>query len=97
MSCQVNNYKRDPFMGEHTRPFAPPGDERGGGGGGGGGFEDETPQVLQTARGGVTYTMLNHARKLKPQRFGFFLFGFFFCVQMRDELCLSLRCVLSAS
>ena len=75
VSYQVNNYKHDPFMGEHTRPFAPPDAAFDGGGGGGGGNDgdDAEQQPLQAARGGVTYTMLNHARKLKPVRFGSYM------------------------
>ena len=56
VSYQVNNYKRDPHIGTHTNPFPPPSDPAW-----------RTADV--PAGNGVRYTMLNHARKMKPQRF----------------------------
>jgi hypothetical protein len=56
VSYQANNYKRDPNIGAHTNPFPP--------------RSDPAWRHADVPPGkGVRYTMLNHARKMKPQRF----------------------------
>ena len=59
--------QRDPFIGAHTTPFPPP--------------TDASWQHADVPQGeGVRYTMLNHARKLKPQRFSS-------CMQILSKVC----------